>query len=100
MLLNKYKLYADKSDFKSNQEKKNILTEIQNIAEDIPDYLATAISLKYPNKIKSLYMALNFTLAELTALWPKMIDLDSKFKSGIPDPLASIQYFVASILSK
>ena len=96
--LRKYKLYADKSDFRSNQEKKNILTEIQSISDEIPEPLVKAIELKYQNKLKSLYMALNFSLAELTALWPKMIALDLKFKSGVPDPLAAIQNFVADTL--
>ena len=96
--LRKYKIYADKSDFRSNQEKKNILAEIQNIAEDLPEPLLKAINLKLQNKIKNLYMALNFSLPELTSLWPRIIELDSKLKSGAPDPLAAIQCFVADIL--
>ena len=96
--LRKYKIYADKSDFKSNQEKKNILAEIQNIAEDLPEPLAKATSLKLQSKIKNLYMALNFTLPELTSLWPRIIEMDSKLKSGAPDLLSAIQCFVADIL--
>ena len=97
-LLRKYRLLADKSDFKSNQEKKNILTEIQNLAEDMPEPLVKAANLQLQNKIKSLYMALNFSLKELTSLWPKIIELDSKLKSGAPDPLSAIQCFVADTL--
>ncbi len=97
--LRKYKLYADKSDFRANQEKKNILTEIQNIAEEMPDYLVNVSNLKFQNKIKSLYMVLNFSLPELTSLWKKMIELDSKLKSGVPDPLAAMQTFVAEVLN-
>ena len=96
--LRKYKIYADKSDFRSNQEKKNILAEIQNIAEDLPEPLLKAINLKLQSKIKNLYMALNFSLPELTSLWPRIIELDSKLKSGVPDPLSAIQCFVADIL--
>ena len=96
--LRKYKLYADKSDFRANQEKKNILTEIQNLAEEMPDYLVKVSNLKFQNKIKSLYMALNFSLPELTSLWGKMIELDSKLKSSVPDPLAAMQSFVAEVL--
>ena len=96
--LRKYKIYADKSDFKSNQEKKNILADIQNIAEDLPEPLEKAINLKLQSKIKNLYMALNFSLSELTSFWPKIIELDSKLKSGAPDPLSAIQCFVADIL--
>ncbi len=98
--LKKYKIYADKSDFRSNQEKKNIIAEIQGLAEEIPEPLVKATELKYQNKIKSLYLALNFTLPELTSLWQKMIDLDLKFKSGVPDPLAAMQTFVADTLNK
>ncbi len=97
-LLQKYRIYADKSDFKSNQEKKNILSDIQNLAEDMPSPLVEATNLKFQNKLKSLYMALNFTLEELTALWTKMIEFDSKLKSGVIDPLAAIQVFVAESL--
>ncbi|MBQ3644428.1 MAG: DNA polymerase III subunit delta [Candidatus Riflebacteria bacterium] len=97
-LLQKYRLYAEKSDFKSNQEKKNILSDIQTLAEDMPGPLVEATNLKFQNKLKSLYMALNFTLDELTALWTKMIEFDSKLKSGVIDPLAAIQVFVAESL--
>ena len=97
--LRRYRAYADKSDFKSNQEKKNILAEIQSIAEEMPEPLVKAANLKLQNKIKNLYMALNFTLPELTSLWPKIIEVDSKLKSGVPDPLAAIQTFVADILT-
>lgn len=97
-LLRKYRTYADKSDFTSNQAKKNILAEIQGLAEDVPDSLANALNLKYQNKIKSLYLVLNFSSSELIALWPKMIDFDMKLKSGVPDPLAALQAFVADII--
>ena len=97
--LRRYRAYADKSDFKSNQEKKNILAEIQSIAEEMPEPLVKAANLKLQNKIKNLYMALNFTLPELTSLWPKIIEVDSKLKSGVPDPLAALQTFVADILT-
>lgn len=96
--LRKYKNYADKSNFRSNQEKKNITAEIQSISEEIPEPLSEALNLKYPNKVKSLYLALNFSYSELIELWPEMIEIDSKLKSGVPDPLATLQAFVANIL--
>ena len=96
--LRKYRLVADKSDFSSNQAKKNILAEIQNLAGSMPEELADALGLKFQNKIKGLYLALNFTSSELVSLWPKMIEFDAGLKSGIPDPLASLQVFVADIL--
>ncbi len=96
--LRKYRTIAEKSDFTSNQTKKNILAEIQGLAEDVPESLANALNLNYQNKIKSLYLALNFSSSELIALWPKMIEFDLKLKSGIPDPLAALQTFVADIL--
>ena len=98
--LRKYRLYADKSDFKSNQEKKNILGEIQNIADELPEAISNYLGLKYSNKVKSLYMALNFTLPELISMWPAIINTDKKLKSGVPDANAALQLFVSDILCK
>ncbi len=99
-LLRNYRLYADKSDFSSNQEKKNIISEIQELTEDIPEVFVNALNLKNQAKIKNLYLALNFSLAELVALWPEIIETDLKLKSGSPDALTSLQLFVAKILCK
>lgn len=96
--LRKYRTVADKSDFSSNQAKKNILAEIQKLSEYMPDGLVNALNLRYPNKIKTLYLALNFSLPELVSFWDKMIEFDVGLKSGVPDPLASLQVFVADIL--
>ncbi|NCB37301.1 MAG: DNA polymerase III subunit delta [Erysipelotrichia bacterium] len=98
-LLRKYKQHANKSDFKANQEKKNITGEIQRLADEMPENLATAAGLRHAGKLRNLHMALNFSYSELLRAWPAMIETDLKLKSGAPDPGAALQSFVAAMLS-
>lgn len=98
-LLRRYSLLAGKSDFKSNQEKKNLLSEIQQLADSMPETLAKAAALRQPGKLRNLYLALNFSYAELTAVAREIIDNDLAFKSGIADAGASLQRFTASFLT-
>lgn len=97
-LLQRYGQLADKSDFKANQEKKNLLAEMQQLANTLPEALAKAASLRQPGKLRHLYLALNFTYSELSAANQLIIETDLAFKSGITDPGASLQRFTASFL--
>ncbi|OGK11119.1 MAG: DNA polymerase III subunit delta [Candidatus Riflebacteria bacterium GWC2_50_8] len=99
VLLRRYSQLASKSDFKSNQEKKNLLSEIQQIADSMPETLAKAAGLRQPGKLRNLHLALNFTYSELTAATQEIIETDLAFKSGIADPGASLQRFTASFLT-
>ncbi len=97
-LLRKYRQIAAKSDFKANQEKKNILAEIQSLAESMPETIVSALGLKQQQKLKNLHLALNFPYQELIKTWPQMLALDLHLKSGPPDPGAALQNFTASLL--
>lgn len=97
-LLRKYRQIAAKSDFKANQEKKNILAEIQSLAESMPETIVSALGLKQQQKLKNLHLALNFSYQELIKNWPQMLSLDLHLKSGPPDPVAALQNFTAAIL--
>ncbi|MDD3148450.1 MAG: DNA polymerase III subunit delta [Candidatus Riflebacteria bacterium] len=97
-LLRKYRQFADKSDFKANQEKKNIIAEIQALAEQIPETLVRATGLKSQPKLRNLYLALNFSYSELIKTWPQMLATDLHLKSGAPDLRTALQNFVAGIL--
>lgn len=97
-LLRRYSQFAGKSDFKANQEKKNLLSEIQLLADSMPETLAKATSLRQPGKLRNLYLALNFSYSELTAATQEIIETDLAFKSGISDPGGALQKFTASFL--
>ncbi len=97
-LLRKYRQFADKSDFKANQEKKNLLAEIQALAEEMPETLAKATNLKSQPKLRNLHLALNFSYSELIRTWPQMLATDLHLKSGAPDLRTALQNFVAAIL--
>lgn len=97
--LRQYGRIADKTDFKSNQEKKNLVSRIQQSADSFPPVLAEAVSLKNPNKIKNLHMAMNFHYSELVKSWPLLVSTDLLLKSGVPDPRATLQTFTVRFLS-
>lgn len=97
-LLRKYRQLADKSDFRANQEKKNIIAEIQNLADSVPESLAKTLGLKNQAKLRNMHLALNFSYSELIRAWPQMLNLDLHLKSGAPDPRAALQNFIAGIL--
>jgi DNA polymerase III delta subunit len=99
-LLRNYRQIADKSDFKGNQEKKNLLAQIQQHAEEIPDPLAKAAGLKQANKLRNLYLAMNFDRSELANFWPSLIKTDLNLKSGCPDARACLQNFVVAALKE
>jgi len=97
-LLRRYSQFAGKSDFKANQEKKNLLSEIQQLADLMPETLTKAAALRQSGKLRNLYLALNFNYFELTAATQEIIETDLAFKSGISDPGAALQKFTASFL--
>ncbi len=98
-LLKNYRQFADKSDFKANQEKKNIIAEIQGLAEEMPEAIVNATGLKSLPKLRNLYLALNFSYNELIKAWPAMLDTDLYLKSGAPDTRTTLQVFVAGVLT-
>lgn len=98
-LLKKYRQLADKSDFKANQEKKNIIAEIQSLAEEMPEAIVKATGLKSLPKLRNLHLALNFSYNELIKAWPAMLDTDLNLKSGAPDTRVTLQAFIAGILT-
>ncbi len=99
VILRRYAQIAGKSDFKSNQEKKNMLAEIQQLAGTMPETLTRAASLQQTGKLRNLYLVLNFSLTELSTATPRIIETDLAFKSGLADPGAALQRFTAEFLS-
>lgn len=97
--LRQYRQFADKSDFKANQEKKNILAGIQELAAEMPEPLIKATGLNHQGKLRNLHLALNFSYSELIKAWPLILTTDLNLKSGAPDARTTLQNFVAGILT-
>lgn len=98
-LLFQYAKIVRKSDFKSNQEKKSIVSQIQTISETMPPMLPISLGLNSTAKVKNLYMAMNFRYSDLIRFWPAIMATDLKLKSGVPDAKAALQKFVAEFLT-
>ncbi len=96
--LRQYGQLATKSDFRSNQEKKNLIAKIQDLSEEFPVSLAEKTGLKQPARLKNLYLALNFERLELINCWQKIIQTDLHLKSGAMDARSVLQNFVAEML--
>ena len=97
-LLQEYRQIYARTDFKSNQKKKNIVSEIQRATQTLPPSLLTKTGYSNPMKIKQLYMALNFEYSELVKTWPRLIEMDLHLKSGAPDAKNALQTFVTRTL--
>lgn len=97
--LRQYGQIAAKSDFRANQEKKNLISKIQELCEEFPVTLTEKTGMKSPAKLKNLYLALNFERQELINCWPKIIQTDLHLKSGAMDARSVLQNFVAEMLT-
>ena len=95
----RYSKLVSKTDYNSNMEKKNLLSKIQQCAENIPPLLSDSCGLSNPNKLKNIYMALNFEHTKLIKLWPEIIKTDLLMKSG-NDTSIILTSFMLKALSK
>jgi len=97
--LTQYSAIANRTDYKSNQEKKEILATIQEKSEEIPETIVKSLGLRNQTKIKSLHYALNFKHSELIKLWPELLKTDLDMKSGTTDPATLLTTFIHKSLS-
>lgn len=98
--LEKLKSLAGRSDFRSNQERKNCTAEIQRLTSEMPEHLGQTSGLRQPAKIRNLSMALNFSYRQISKVWPQLVEIDLLFKSGTPDPRTTLQKFIVEFLSQ
>lgn len=98
--LEKLRSLASRTDFKSNQAKKNCTAQIQRLASEMPEHLTRVSGLRQPVKIRNLSMALNFSHRQILKTWPQLIEIDLLFKSGAPDPRTTLQKFIVDFLSR
>ena len=93
--LDSIKRNLTKTDFKSNMDRKNLISQIQSEAESFPPALSSFLKLSDSREIRKLSNALNFKRSELTNLWPELIEMEKALKGGSIDPKASLQNFIA-----
>lgn len=96
--LRQYAQLAAKSDFRSNQEKKNLIAKIQELSDEFPATITEKAGLKQTGKLKNLHLAMNFDRNELISAWPLIIETDLHLKSGA-DARVVLQNFAAGFLT-
>lgn len=96
--LRQYAQLAAKSDFRSNQEKKNLIAKIQELSDEFPATITEKAGLKQAGKLKNLHLAMNFDRNELISAWPLIIETDLHLKSGA-DARVVLQNFAAGFLT-
>jgi DNA polymerase-3 subunit delta len=94
----KYKPLANRSDFRSNQEKKNLISLIQEKSNELPETLEKALNLSNPIKLRHFHLALNYNHKELIKLWPKLLEKDLAIKFGPGDIQAFVTAFILETL--
>ena len=87
-----------KSDYNSNQERKNLVDQIQKLVAAWPKPLADGL-LPNPRKARNLAFALNYTRIELADAWPRLVEMDSTFKSSPGNVLLLLQECLLGIIS-
>jgi DNA polymerase-3 subunit delta len=98
-ILQNYALISNKTDFKANQSKKNLLAKIQQLAANMPEHIVKSLSLTNPAKLKNLYLATSFNISELNKALPMLVETDLKLKSGVPDAKACLQAFTCNFIN-
>ncbi|MBF0542798.1 MAG: DNA polymerase III subunit delta [Candidatus Riflebacteria bacterium] len=88
-----------KTDFKANQERKNIISEIQGSTMSFPDLIREVFSMENPNVVSNLSLALNFSHSELRDLWPRLLEMDASMKTSIPSQILAIQEFLIEVIN-
>ncbi len=87
-----------KSDFRANQDRKQIIEEMRPLIEQLPPPLAAALNLHAPHQLRNLVWATGFSAEHLTALWPKMEEIDETLKSSAPNLELVLQRFLIQLL--
>ncbi|MBF0406200.1 MAG: DNA polymerase III subunit delta [Candidatus Riflebacteria bacterium] len=90
---------SGKSDFKSNSEKKNLVTAIQTAASEWPDLIKETMAFGAPNAVSNMAFAINYRHSELREIWPKILEMDAALKTSIPSHLLALQEFLVDLIN-
>ncbi len=87
-----------RSDYKSNQERKALIDQIQQVVATWPPLLGGAV-LPNPRKARHLAQALNYTRRELVDLWPRLLEMDAAFKMTPVNEVLFLQECLLEIIA-
>lgn len=90
---------SGRTDFKSNQERKNLTEAIQKEAADWPPLLMEALGIDQAMRVKSLAMGTGYTHSELVSLAPRLVEMDASVKRSPPNEALLLQRFLAEIIT-
>lgn len=90
---------SGKTDFKSNQERKNLTESIQKEAAAWPPLLMEALGIDQAMRVKSLAMGTGYTHAELVGLAPGLVEMDASIKKSPPNEALLLQRFLVGIIT-
>ncbi|MBP7635272.1 DNA polymerase III subunit delta [Candidatus Ozemobacteraceae bacterium] len=90
---------AGKTDFKSNQDRKNLTESIQKEADGWPPLLAEALGIEQVMRVRSLAAAAGYAHAELVRLAPRLVEMDAAVKKSPPNEALLLQQFHAEIIT-
>lgn len=90
---------SGKTDFKSNQERKNLTESVQKEAGGWPPLLAESLGIEQAMRVKSLAAASGYTHAELARLAPKLVEMDAAVKKSPPNEALLLQRFLAEVIT-
>lgn len=90
---------SGKTDFKSNQDRKNLTESIQKEAAGWPPLLADALGIDQTMRVRSLALGAGYTHAELVRLAPRLVEMDASVKKSPPNEALLLQRFLAEIIT-
>lgn len=90
---------AGKTDFKSNQDRKNLTESIQKEAGGWPPLLAESLGIEQAMRVRSLAAATGYTHAELVRLAPRLVEMDAAVKKSPPNEALLLQRFLAEVIT-
>jgi len=96
-LLKRYSRIADKEDWASNNQKREIVKEIQEISAHLPQKISDSLGLTNSLQIRNLSQAVNFSLSEALRFSEMMVETDLKMKGAADDPERTLSLFIADI---
>ncbi|MBF0502830.1 MAG: DNA polymerase III subunit delta [Candidatus Riflebacteria bacterium] len=89
-----------KSDYRANQERKRLVSLIQEAVTGCPPFLREALNLKGVMQIGGIALALNYHPRELRRIWPRLLEIDQTMKSSPPSLAFTLETFIFDLISR
>lgn len=89
----------NKSDYKSNLERKKLISDIQNFIASLPEFFRKILS-NYAKKITTLAFAINYSAEELRKKWHILLETDVILKSSAFDERTYVECKLVELILK